>query len=460
MLATMALANGALAEQRIALVIGNSDYEINPALANPAQDARLMSQTLGVLGFEVIQLIDADQGTMKKAIADFGRSLRAGGPDTVGLFYYAGHAVQSNGSNYLIPIRSTIRDEADLDLVGVEGSWVLRQMESARNITNIVILDACRDNPFAQVGAREQGLARMDAPTGTFISYATAPGKVAFDGTGMNSPFTTALAQAMPEPGLPIEQMFKNVRVAVIEATQGAQTPWDSSSLVREFTFRPAEMPTARELAERRLWEEVSASRDPVQLVLFLRSYPQSQFADEARGLVNEALLGIPAEEPAPEPATTAASTAETALFESAQAAGSLAGYAAYLAEFPNGVYADLARAETASLEAQALEQTAALEAGALGFSLPLVSDDPRISGKSIEQVIQGSPRFTPVEGLDAAAWKGKTCSNCHKWTKDALCEQGQFYVREGVSRTQSKDHPLGGAFKLALHDWAAAECP
>lgn len=401
------------AEQRVALVIGNAGYEINPALDNPAHDARLMAETLGSLGFEVIQLIDADQATMKDAIANFGRSLRAGGPDTVGLFYYAGHAVQAKGNNYLIPIRSTIRDEADLDLVGVEGRWVLRQMESARNITNIVILDACRDNPFAEVGSLEQGLARMDAPTGTFITYATAPGKVAFDGTGMNSPFTTALAQAMTQPGVPIEQMFKDVRVAVLEATNGAQTPWDSSSLVRDFTFRPAEMPTAEETAERRLWEAVSESRDPVQLVLFLRNYPDSPYADEARGLVNEALLGVSA---VPVPGEDAAA----------------------------------AEAET---------ELAAVP-GALGFSLPIVSDDPSISGRSIEQIIKGSPKFTPVEGLDDAAWKGQTCSTCHQWTKEALCDQGKFYVGQGEPRTQSKLHPLGGAFKLALFEWAGADCP
>lgn len=422
MLAGMSAVMPARAEQRIALVIGNAAYEINPALDNPAHDARLMTETLGSLGFEVIQLIDADQETMKSAIANFGRSLRAGGPDTVGLFYYAGHAVQSDGSNYLIPIRSTIRDAADLDLVAVEGRWVLRQMESARNITNIVILDACRDNPFADAGAVEQGLARMDAPTGTFISYATAPGKVAFDGAGMNSPFTTALARAMTEPGLPIEQMFKEVRVAVLEATGGAQTPWDSSSLVRDFTFRPVEAPSAQEIAERRLWEEVSASRDPVQLVLFLRSYPRSPFAEQARSLVNEALLATPAEAPAPSPAG-------------------------------EGTAADTTPTPQAEVEVAAVPS-------ALGFSLPLVSDDPQIAGKSIEQIIKGSPKFTPVEGLDDAAWKGQTCSTCHQWTKAALCDQGKFYVKEGEARTQSKQHPLGGAFKLALFRWAQADCP
>ena len=452
-------------------MIGNSAYEVNPALDNPANDARLMAQTLGSLGFQVTQIIDGDQAAIKLAIADFGRSLRAAGPDTVGLFYYAGHAVQSMGSNYLIPIRSTIRDAADLDLVGVESSWVLRQMKSARNVTNIVILDACRDNPFSLAGAGSQGLARMDAPTGTFIAYATAPGDVALDGTGANSPFTAALAGTMTEPGLPIEQMFKQVRVEVLQATDGAQTPWDSSSLVRDFAFRPAAVMTAAETAEQRLWDEVKTSADPVQLVLFLRSYPESRFAGEARGLLNDALAGPTAtpEVADPAPAPLAASERETALFETARTANTVEGFDAYLEAFPDGLYADLVRAEVASLSAQAVDSadpgsgdSAALAAvpGQIGFTAPLISDEPMIDGLSIEQLSQISPHFSPVEGLDAAAWQSQTCSTCHNWTPDALCEQGQFYVREGEARTRSKVHPHGGGFKLALRDWAAADCP
>lgn len=472
MLAVLAIGSPVQAEERLALVIGNAAYVVNPALDNPANDATLMAQTLGSLGFQVTEIIDGEQAAMKSAIAEFGRKLRAAGPDTVGLFYYAGHAVQSMGSNYLIPIGSTIRDAADLDLVGVESSWVLRQMESARNVTNIVILDACRDNPFALAGAGSQGLARMDAPTGTFIAYATAPGDVALDGTGPNSPFTAALAAAMTEPGLPIEQMFKQVRVAVLEATVGAQTPWDSSSLVRDFAFRPAAVTAAGETAEQRLWDEVRSSGDAVQLVLFLRSYPESRFAAEARALLNDALAGPAAAADGPAstpPAPAVASAAETALFESARAASTAEGYEAYLAAFPSGLYADLAQAEVASLAAQAVGSAGpattdglltAVIAGRIGFAAPLASDDAMVAGRSIEQLSRMAPHFSPVEGLDAAAWQDQSCSACHQWTRDALCEQGQFYLREGDARTMSKVHPHGGGFKVALREWAAADCP
>lgn len=401
------------AEQRIALVIGNGAYVANPALRNPVADAQLVSRTLGGAGFKVTELTNANQAQMKGAIADFGRALRAGGPDTVGLFYYAGHGVQSMGSNYLIPIGSRIRDEADLDLVGVEGRWVVRQMESARNVTNIVILDACRDNPFSgATGAGARGLARMEAPTGTFIAYATAPGDVAMDGAGANSPFTAALAAAMQEPGLPIEQAFKQVRVQVLRETGGRQTPWDSSSLVKNFAFRPAVAPAR---TEQQAWDGVRGSGDPVQLVVFLRSFPQSRHAEEARRLLQAAVSGRPAP-PAAAAAPPPSPPAPVAAAPAAMAAGP-------------------------------------------GFAIPIGAGGPALASRSIQQLSEGTPAFSPIPGLDAATWQDKACGTCHSWTRAALCEQGQFYVRAGEARTVAKPHPYGGAFKAALRNWAGGGC-
>ena len=153
---------------------------------------------------------------MKRAIAQFGRELRKAGGDATGLFYYAGHGVQSFGNNYLLPVDVSLSDAADLDLVAVEAQSVLRQMASARNRTNIVILDACRNNPFSEIPELDDnGLAEMKAPTGTFLAYATAPGGVALDGLGGNSPFTQAVVEQIVEPGQPIEQLFEQVRRAV-----------------------------------------------------------------------------------------------------------------------------------------------------------------------------------------------------------------------------------------------------
>ncbi|MCL5777712.1 caspase family protein [Limibaculum sp. FT325] len=230
----------ASAEPRHALVIGNGSYGNLGALPNPTNDARLIAAGIEKLGFETTLLIDADEDRMKRAIRDFGRRLRDAGREAVGLFYYAGHGVQAAGQNYLIPTGVDVRDESDLAIEAVEADWVLGQMESAGNSINIVVLDACRNNPFSRgFRSAERGLARMSAPPGSFIAYATAPGDVAADGTGRNSPYTAALARAITRPGVQIEQVFKQVRIDVIEATGGAQTPWDSSSMTRNFVFNP-----------------------------------------------------------------------------------------------------------------------------------------------------------------------------------------------------------------------------
>lgn len=226
-------------EPRIALVIGNSNYGAAlGTLANPANDAATMTATLGSVGFNVETVIDADQKTIKRAIARFGERLRAAGRNATGLFFYAGHGIQTRGTNYLIPVGAAIQAEADVDLESVAADAVLLQMEEAGSATNIVILDACRNMPLTRSfrsGAR--GLARMEAPNGSFVAYSTAPGSVAADGDGANSPFVLALSREIGRRGKPIEVIFRDVRRAVLETTGGKQTPWDSSSLISPFYF-------------------------------------------------------------------------------------------------------------------------------------------------------------------------------------------------------------------------------
>jgi hypothetical protein len=217
--------------RRIALVIGNGNYASSP-LKNPPHDADLIAGTLRGLGFEVILQKNADQRTMKRAIQNFGSALEASGGDAVGLFYYAGHGVQLSGRNYLIPVAANIERDADVEIEAVSADWVIEQMRYARNRLNFVILDACRNNPFARsVRSADRGLARMDAPAGVMIAYSTAPGEVAADGDNGDSPYTEALSQAMRESGLPAELMFKRARDAVRRMTAERQTPWESSSL-------------------------------------------------------------------------------------------------------------------------------------------------------------------------------------------------------------------------------------
>lgn len=227
------------AEQRVALVIGNASYKDSP-LMNPVNDARDMANMLRRSGFEVVEQINATQKEMNRAIARFGELLRK---DSVALFYYAGHGMQVKGKNFLIPVDAQIATENSVRGESVDLDGLLDQL--AVSELNVVILDACRNNPFerrwrAMGGA---GLAQMEAPKGTLIAYATAPGKTAADGDGRNGLFTGELLKQMQKPGLTIEQVFKGVRREVTRTTQDNQTPWESSSLTGDFYFFPANRP-------------------------------------------------------------------------------------------------------------------------------------------------------------------------------------------------------------------------
>ena len=225
----------AVPERRRALVIGNGSYERAP-LRNPKNDAQLMAKALRRLGFEVSLALDANLDTMRTAVRAFGEELRAGG---VGLFYYAGHGVQVDGQNYLVPLGNAIQHEGDVPDETIELADVLAKMGRSDNRMNIVILDACRNNPFASsTRGGIRGLAKNDRiPKGTFIAYATQPDGVAMDGDGRNSIYTQTLAREMLRPKQPIERVFKAVRREVATATKNQQISWDHSSLDGDFYF-------------------------------------------------------------------------------------------------------------------------------------------------------------------------------------------------------------------------------
>jgi hypothetical protein len=219
---------------KTALIIGNSNYSFSP-LKNPANDATEMAKSLRELGFDVYDHVDLDRVGMRMAIREFGVKLKKGG---VGLFFFAGHGIQIKGKNYLIPINSDISSEDEVVDESIDANMVLRKMESAGNDFNIVIMDACRNNPFARsFRSSEQGLARMEGPVGSIIAYATSPGSTAADGTGTNGLYTSYFLKAMKEPGLSIEEVFKKVRNNVRADTKGKQIPWESSSLTGNFQF-------------------------------------------------------------------------------------------------------------------------------------------------------------------------------------------------------------------------------
>ena len=394
----------AAAEPRIALIVGNGAYTAVGGLSNPVSDAELMAGTLAGLGFTVTLLRDGTKAGMSAAVAEFGAALRAAGPEATGLFYYAGHGVQSFQRNYLLPVDAALSNAADLDLVAVDAEAVLRQMASARNKTNIVILDACRNNPFIDIpDLGDNGLAEMKAPTGTFLAYATAPREVALDGADGHSPFTKALAAMMVTQGMAIEQVFKEVRVAVLDATGGRQTPWDTSSLTVDFSFAPAASD------EEHLWASVSTSRDPVQIKLFLKAYPETAHEAEARGLLMAVLPAVPPEQ-------AAVGEVDAAMQE-------------------------------------------AIAASKVSFAGPITAGTVDIVGKSIEALIGTGPVYSPIPGLPDEAWLGLKCTDCHQWTQAALCDQGKFYVKQQPLVALETQHPLGGTFKLNLRRWAELGC-
>lgn len=484
-----ALSEKAYAEPRLALVVGNGAYTTVTPLDNPVNDASLMADALRKVGFEVTLVTDSSQNEMITAISQFGSKLRAAGEDATGLFYYAGHGVQSFGANFLLPVDIELQDAADLSLVGVPAQAVLRQMFSARNRTNIVILDACRNNPFVSIpDLSDNGLAEMKAPRGTFLSYSTAPGDIALDGIGGNSPFTEALARHMPTPGMPVETLFKAVRVDVLKETGNQQTPWDTSSLTVDFQFVPAKAPSAEEVELRQIWDTVKLSKDPLQVLLFLRAHPDSRYSAEARELLTAlmeketqpAAQATPAPQQESEPVTP--QTSERDMIETARREGTASAYQTYLDAYPNGAFAELARLELQTIvnkeqstdpvanQPQQEDAPAIAEQGSpaadpgepsavIAFNAPLAMGEPDIATRSISELITGSPKFPPIEGLPEAVWKDKTCAACHQWEQANLCDQAKTYVAD-KSRTIEKQHPYGGTFKNALRLWAEQGCP
>ena len=229
--------NNLLAENRLALLIGNSNYIHGGSLKNSVTDVRAMKRALESLGFTVMKYENATQKTMKRAMDNFGIKLK--GQD-VGLFFYSGHGVQVNGHNYLIPTNARLHNENDTEYDCVRADRVLAKMESAGTKTSIVILDACRDNPFERSwrkGTKGTGLAFMNAPSGSLIAYSTAPGKTALDGRGNHSPYTYALLQHIRTLNITVIEMFQGVRSTVMARTGGKQTPWESTSLRGNFYF-------------------------------------------------------------------------------------------------------------------------------------------------------------------------------------------------------------------------------
>jgi hypothetical protein len=299
--------------RRVALVIGNGAYQYLPRLTNPVNDARLVATTLQSVGFELIggkAQTDLDRAGFERAIREFGAALANA---SVALFYYAGHGVQLQGVNYLVPVAANPETAADVDFQLISANTVLKQVESLDSRLNIIILDACRNNPFGGRGLRDAGggLAQMQAPRGTLISYATQPGNVAADGATGHSPYTAALAEAIRRPGIPILEVFNQVGLAVDRNTAGRQQPWMATSPLEGIFYfvGPTTVNIGPQLldAETVFWQSITQSSNAADFDEYLRRFPQGQFAGLARNRL--AVLRPPPSAPPPQSTAVARPT-------------------------------------------------------------------------------------------------------------------------------------------------------
>lgn len=252
-------------QKRLALVIGNADYTHAPTLRNPARDAKAMSAKLKGLGFKVITVVNGTYRRMVTAREEFASELNQ---YNVGLFYYSGHGVQYQGTNYLVPVNANIRRAVDIQFEALNASRVLADMQSSGTGVNIMILDACRNNPFVtQFRSLARGLSVVQAPAGSMVVYSTAPDQVALDGTGKDSPFTAALLRNISTPGISISDMLTSVFQQVQHETHGQQVPWESSSLTQPFYFasKPPAVASQKTPAKNRATPAPAAKPAPSQ---------------------------------------------------------------------------------------------------------------------------------------------------------------------------------------------------
>ncbi len=364
-------------QKRIALVIGNGAYQHAGTLPNPSNDATAVAKALRGLGFEVIggekDGINLTQERMESLIVEFGARLAA--TKGVGLFYYAGHGVQSGGVNYLIPVDADIPDESRIKYKAVSLGYVLDEMATARNDFNLVILDACRNNPFARswrsnrdIGDNK-GLVNSNPPRGTLVLYATEPGSVSSDGAGSNSPFTTAFLKQINTPNLELDPLIKAVARDVQTATKQKQSPWKEGLYSGDFYFKlttqsettvtsqivsvpkPTPLPTPTPVAaiqginvEESYWQIISNSNTQSGYENYLAEYPKGKHATEA----NDRIGKFKQDEIERQKAV------ERSKWHEAERLNTTESYNSYLAAFPKGEFATSARSGLKEIETKA----------------------------------------------------------------------------------------------------------
>ncbi len=337
-------------EKRVALVIGNSSYKNSP-LKNPVNDAHDMAVRLKALGFEVIERSNLRTRQMGATLREFRSKLT---PGAVALVFYAGHGVQIKGENYLPSVDAEIESEEDIPSQAISMRQVMDVLEESKSRLNLVFLDACRNNPYARsFRSGSDGLARVSAPSGTLISYATRPGSVAADGSGKNGLYTGHLLKQMEQANQPVEQVLKRVVTAVKNESGGKQEPWMEGSIEGDFCFgncgqglasqSPARTRSAMEI-EDELWAGIKDSGSRAAFNEYLSQYPKGKYATQAAALAR---------------APVANEGLELAAWTRADQSRSVKDYESYLAAYPSGRFAALASGRVATVRAQAEDEAA-----------------------------------------------------------------------------------------------------
>jgi hypothetical protein len=353
--------HAALAENRVALVIGQSAYRAVVPLPNPANDARAVAQLLGDAGFDVTTASDLSQNDLRGTLGEFAARISAKGPDTTALVFYAGHGIQVDGENYLIPVDVDPKRETDIPLQAVRLNDLLNTLTSVPSKMRIILLDACRNNPFPELNKTAgHGLAIVDAKVGapgTFLSYSTSPGAEAEDGSGADSPYTTALLTAAREPGLSIEEAFKRVRVSVNKATEGRQTPWESSSLTDEFRFFGSGAGGTKQPAAKRTvddWKRDLQGKPP--------EVANEMIVADGSADAYEAFLALYAQPPfGPQARLWLDRHRRMVAWNNAVILNTAAGYRAFLAQYPDSDLTATARRLEERMRNRAIDANAAL---------------------------------------------------------------------------------------------------
>jgi hypothetical protein len=422
-------ASSAHAEKRVALVIGNSAYAKVPALPNPANDAKALGELLTNAGLDVVVTkTNLDLASMRRTLREFAGIARDA--DVV-IVFYAGHGIEVNGINYVVPVDAVLERDIDVEDETVSLDRITQIIEPARHL-RMVILDACRDNPFASGMKRTianrsigRGLAQVDVSgvADTLVAFAAKAGSTAADGDGAHSPFTAALLRHLATPGLDVRLALGRVRDDVIATTGGRQEPFVYSSLVgAEVALASETKPASTAVAPAlesaaQAWTETKDTKNPALLEMFINRFGDGFYASLARARLEELKKDPTA------PSTTGSSDSST----------------------------DLAMRNVPSAP------SASTPDDVIRFDVPLTTGPMPINGHSLAELIHGTPLFPPIQGLEESVWK-KQCTSCHQWTQKTLCDQATFYVKNPKAALRVP-HPYGGPEKVAMIQWAKTGC-